>query len=644
MRGYALGLDWLGETMTDEQREIVEKTTAEYIRVLIKEGTQEKTWWVPYHNFMGVAFGSAGCLAITLRDRFPDEAPGWIETCAEQITRWFDEGFDAQGAYFEGTLYAQYGLSNAILFVNALKRNGGPDLFDHPHLRKVPHFFAMSLLPGERVFDARNDSGYSLGSDPFLLCLADRYDSGLEKWLYQQCITSWSPMHIIWDNNVKAKDPRASGEPDAEHFVGRGLCVFRTGWQSGNVMFATEAGPYHSVTHNQADKGHFTLYGLGHRWAIDSGYGNNQKPGGRDQSVAHNCVLINGEGQARSGAGLGTDGKIVKYNNNQHYGYALCDVTEAYRTNSKGQPGVDLRHALRHCLFVRPSGDVPAYAVVLDDIEKDDSKHDFTWLLHTDENNTVRIGKEDVTILTESSCGGGFVETPAEARGKGECQWKFTVTKPGDYLVWARVRAIDGKPTESDSFFVKIDGDRSVAWHMPNKGAWTWGKVADGVKQKPVLFALQPGQHTLSFLTREPGAKVDRIVITDKPDATPPFIGIPDVISFEAEDGIISNPMQIVRENKSTPARMKLFLNAAEDIRFEVDAYETHPRLKATAQAVNPEFAAVMLPLPGESPVPQVQFKKQPDALIITVDWPTRKDSITWPAKADRVPVVESKR
>ena len=46
-------------------------------------------------------------------------------------------------------------------------------------------------------------------------------------------------------------------------------------------MFSIEAGPYYPVTHNQADKGHFTLYGLGERWAVDPGYANEHEPKGR---------------------------------------------------------------------------------------------------------------------------------------------------------------------------------------------------------------------------------------------------------------------------------------------------------------------------------------------------------------------------
>lgn len=146
-------------------------------------------------------------------------------------------------------------------------------------------------------------------------------------------------------------------------------------------MFSIEAGPYHPVTHNQADKGHFNFYGLGYKWAVDTGYGNNQEPEGRDSTFAHSCVLIDNKGQALSGAGLGTDGKVLHFENTPRYGYALIDAKSAYNKDDKGRVGVPVSKALRHVFFIRPSENprIPAYAVVLDDIEWDQRQHQFTW-------------------------------------------------------------------------------------------------------------------------------------------------------------------------------------------------------------------------------------------------------------------------
>ncbi|MCA9433660.1 MAG: heparinase II/III family protein, partial [Candidatus Omnitrophica bacterium] len=325
--------------------------------------------------------------------------------------RWLDGAFDENGANCEGTAYAVYALSNSTLFIDALKRNGGPNLFDHPHLRRVPHFYAMSLLPGESVFDARNDADYAGFWDPFMLRLSGEYNDGLAKWLFNRCFTDRSFLEIVWENSVEPRSPWEVGEPLEEHFPGRGLCIFRTGWEEDDVQFSIESGPFFRKTHNQADKGHFTLYGLGHRWAIDSGYGNSQDPNGKAQTVAHNSVLIDGSGQALSGAGLGTSGQILDYQTHDEYGYVLADCGIAYNHNSDGHPGIGVKKALRHAFFVRPKDGLPAYTVILDDIRKDDSPHQYTWLLHTDSEMAVEVG-EATAEVTPTSATGEIQESP----------------------------------------------------------------------------------------------------------------------------------------------------------------------------------------------------------------------------------------
>ncbi len=643
MRGLAVGGDWLGEAMTPEQRQQWAETSAAYVRNILAEANRDGIWWVPYHNFVGVAVGAAGCLALQLREFYPEEADSWLAECTGLVRRWLDEGFDDQGAYFEGTGYSVYGLTDAVLFAEALRRDGGENLFMHPHLLKVPDFYAMSLLPGERVLEARNDAGYAGLGNPLVLRLAEAQESGLAKWLWERCGGGQSPLRIVWDNDVPAVDPVSLGAPLAlaRHFEGRGLCVFRTGWDRADVMFGIEAGPYYRVTHNQADKGHFTLYGLGHRWAIDSGYGNDQDPEGRAQTVAHNCVLIDGQGQALSGAGLGTNGTIASFEDGPSHGYALADCTEAYNRNSRGTPGAVVQRALRHVLFVRPAEGVPAYAVVLDDIGKDDAEHDFTWLMHTPEDMVITLGEGSALLQPTAASGNAFVETPEGVDEQGQCVWALDIEEPGEYVVWARVRAAGEIASKSDSFFVQMDDGPDIAWHMPTRRDWTWGKVSSGVPHDPVSFDLPAGERVLRFKTREAGAQVDRVVVTCDPEAHPPFVGTFEGIALEAEAGTVTAPMVVVREEHDRrPPRMRLLVNAAWPVRMDVDGYDDHLRVKATVRAVTPEFAAVLLPLPGGVDEPDVSFGRDDAGLTIRVEWPERRDEIAWPLTGDRKPTV----
>ena len=641
-RGLAMGHDWLGERLTaDEEREWAD-VAAGYVRNILAQAHKEGTWWYPHHNFMGVAVGAAGCLALQLGEHYPEEAGRWVDECAELVRTYLDEGFDEQGAGYEGTGYAVYGLTNGTLFAEALRRSGGQNLFEHARLLRVPHFFAMSNLPGERTVEARNDANYAGLSNPLFPLLAMRQQNGTAQWLWERCGGGSHPLQIVWESNVAAENP-ADAEPLAEHFEGRGLCVFRTGWEKGDVMFSVEAGPYYRVTHNQADKGSFTLYGLGQRWAIDSGYGNNREPGGRDQTVAHNCVLVDGVGQAISGAGAGTNGAIVEYADGAECGYCLADSTEAYARNNHNQPGAVVERALRHALFMRPREGVPAYAVVLDDIEKDGAEHEYTWMLHTAPAIEIETGDGVATLRPYSASGGAFVETPIDATGQGSCQWRFSVEEAGEYVLWGRVRAGGTVAGKSDSFVVRMDGGRQIAWHMPGQRDWTWGRVAEGVPATPVTFELGAGEHVLSFLTRESGAQVDAVALTRDQEATPPMLGEGHVL-LEAEAGDVKAPMVIVtEEGDEAPPRMVVHMGAAAQVGLNVDGYDGHPRLNATATAVNPRFAAVLLPLPGWTEAPEVSFAPRDGGVLVRVDWHGADDEVVWDYADGARPVVTRK-
>jgi hypothetical protein len=641
MRGLAVGYDWLGEAMTPEQKAVWSETGAGYVRNILAEVSRERVWWRPHHNFMGVAVGAAGMLSLTLREFYPDEAPEWTAFCAEQVDLWLRSGFDARGAYVEGTTYGMYGLGNALRFADALRRSGGADLLEHPHLRGVPRFYAMSLLPGEPVFDARNDANYSGFNDPTLRLLARDHGNGLAAWLWERTGSGLSPFAVLWASDVAPVEPAAAGEPLSQHFEGRGLCIWRTGWEAGDVMFSIEAGPYYPVTHNQADEGHFTLYGLGRRWSIDSGYGNTGLPGGRDQTVAHSCVLVDGEGMARSGAGRGTSGRLAEYYDDADYGYALADATEAYSRNDRGEPGAMVERARRHALFLRPSHGAPAYAAVMDDVRKDHRQREYTWMMHAPGDVHVRTDDAGAVLMPEIALPVTLIETPDDAPGRGAAVWTFEVAEAGEYTVWGRVRVAGDVAPRSDSFFVELDDNARIDWHIPARRDWTWGKVGAGVPSRPARWRLAPGSHTLRILTREPGAQLERIVITADAEANPPFVGQHASVTLRAEDAAVTAPMQVVRHEGCPDApRMRLRLTAAAPLRHEVQRYDDHLRLDFRATAVRPEFVALLFPLPAdlEDPIVDVQFDG--DDLCLEVRWPGRTDRIIWPAEEPRRPVV----
>jgi hypothetical protein len=340
--------------------------------------------------------------------------------------------------------------------------------------------------------------------------------------------------------------------------------------------------------------------------------------------------------------------------NGARYGYALADCTEAYNRNNAGKPGAGVKHALRHAFFVYPRADAPAYAVLLDDIQKDEQPHEFAWQMMLADNMAVTLGDGRAELLPRDASGNAYVETPATVPEQlaaadprhGACRFEWDVAAAGQYTVWARVRTLAEDIGKSDSFFVQMDDAAPVAWHMPGKRVWTWGRVASGPGQDPVSYTLAPGRHVLSFLPREPGAQLDCLLITLACDE-PPRLPVPAAAGqfFEAEAGIVTAPMRVVG---CEPAAARLVVRIHADSApvlgtdvFEPEDYHgpaAFPRLRAVAQAVAPSFAAVLLPLPAGVKEPDVSFAFDPAMRVIRIAWPDHDDLVTWPRDSARLP------
>jgi hypothetical protein len=129
-----------------------------------------------------------------------------------------------------------------------------------------------------------------------------------------------------------------------------------------------------------------------------------------------------------------------------------------------------------------------------------------------------------------SASGGRFVVSPE--RESGAVQLTLAL-EGGVYVVWARAAAGSDEPARSDSFFVEFDGGDSYHWDLFHKTGnpptnWTWERVSarcggdfDTHLCDPLTFELESGEHQLSFLTLEPGSKLDMVVITNDLDGRP---------------------------------------------------------------------------------------------------------------------------
>ncbi|MFO1039506.1 MAG: glycoside hydrolase family 88 protein [Geminicoccaceae bacterium] len=167
-----------------------------------------------------------------------------------------------------------------------------------------------------------------------------------------------------------------------------------------------------------------------------------------------------------------------------------------------------------------------AFLIMYDQMGRPPSDSTQIWL---EAEAAVRTGPLRLGSDSKAS-GGKYVDvTPGNNSTEtvptgGHAKWSFSVTAPGDYVVWGRVKA---PTTADDSFWVRIDSGDWVAWDGIVPGSsWHWDDVHAGSSAAGTMrFSLAPGSHTLELAYREDGTRIDRLLITNATAYVPGGLG-----------------------------------------------------------------------------------------------------------------------
>lgn len=121
-------------------------------------------------------------------------------------------------------------------------------------------------------------------------------------------------------------------------------------------------------------------------------------------------------------------------------------------------------------------------------------------------------------IISDGSASSGHY-VKSDERQDGGCVLPVSIDSEDDYWFWGRVYS----PSETgDSFFFSLSpSSDSMLWDTDNQYTqWYWQRFEDrGLGT--VSYHLQPGEYQLSILSREPGARIDKVVVTNEPDFVP---------------------------------------------------------------------------------------------------------------------------
>jgi len=387
--GYGVGYDSIHDFLSPDER----KTIAEaMIRLGILPTLND--WILPEkrihaldsmgHNWWSVCVAEAGVAALALLGEEP-RAEEWVEKVCRAFPLWFSyrgnvlqnksPNFDDGGAFYESVGYANYALSEYLLFRLAYSNTfrDSPRPPNPSLLEKAGDFFLHTCYPTSSSLLTANFGDSNLrghAAATVRLLLANDYGDGELQWYLERTdLGLSSPLGLLYyDEKRKASHPREL--PKSVIYPNIGWAILRSSWEDDATMLAVKCG--FTWNHAHADAGSLILFHAGKPLIIDSGtcsYGRREYVGYYCQSRAHNVVLFNGKGQSSEDIprGVRTGGRVHQLLDVAGLKYVYADAT--------GPTSQHFSRNYRHFLWL------DNVILVFDDLRAHEAGK-FEWLLH----------------------------------------------------------------------------------------------------------------------------------------------------------------------------------------------------------------------------------------------------------------------
>lgn len=272
------------------------------------------------HNWWAAVVFEAGIASLAVMTEVP-ETRKWAADIMQQSRQWFafagnvlenkPSNFDPSGGFYESIGYANYGVSEYLLFRLAYTNVIGPVKMPYdPLLQKTVDWFLHASYPrsGKKPVMSLNfgdSSDWANGDRPAKLLIALGLGKDDYYWYLQHTSRNSfredlgvsTPMGLLYQPEIRAKIAEPSLAPSAA-YTSMGWGMLRSSWKPDATLLGVKCG--FTWNHAHADAGSFVLYHKGENLLIDGGdvgYGNPEYSSYFVTSRAHNVVLFNGEAQ-----------------------------------------------------------------------------------------------------------------------------------------------------------------------------------------------------------------------------------------------------------------------------------------------------------------------------------------------------------
>ncbi|MBR6481528.1 MAG: heparinase II/III family protein, partial [Thermoguttaceae bacterium] len=431
-----------------------------------------------------------------------DEYPGWWDFIAG---RFYAEYVEPRNYYYAGGMVTQgASLYIRIRFVSDLysawliKAATGTMPYNAEGMKQVMRTVYSYELPNKNAFTAGDDHlSDGLFPDVGRLALISSYlfDDATIRAQLESHKTSYSslggyftveanvPEYLICSSNgVKAAND-VHQDMDLILYNGGwlGQIIARNNWTGSQVAVLMKIGVRTGGNHDHSDAGSFQIWYktmlAGDTGDYDS-YGTTHWRDYHQATIAHNSILINGEGQTKRGGNEMSHRNYLTDSNTLtgtvlgvQYGYAdpdtkktptyayiAGDITPAYANKNSTSSSL-ASEVQRRMLAVYETGnaDVPLYFFVFDNITAKNSSYKKTFLLHipaapTINGKTVTVEDNGAKLVLQNVVGSNTTITGVGGNGnnynvKGSQVWNDPQESDG---FWGRVEITTNSGSATD--------------------------------------------------------------------------------------------------------------------------------------------------------------------------------------------------
>ena len=378
LRAGAEVYDWLYDLFSDDERIKVSKMVGARADQMIQQLERSDYPFKPEGSHNGRLPGFLLQHAVALAE--DERAAGWAEYALKIIATNFPHWAGQDGGWAQGVPYGQsYNQRDAVTF-HTWQVATGHDIWLKPFYRNLPWFFYYAVSPVGEITpfgDTEQSHVRPSGARTLMQYHSLRLrDSRLRKWADQVNPIGAGPgtvdpfPGILLEDNVGEADGEAL--PNDRVFRGIGWAALHSDITSpaDDLMVAFRSSPYGGVSHGHASQNDFAVMKGGRALICAGGerfphHGTPFHNEYAQQSVSHNCVLVNGVGAVNRDGNRG--GEIHAFETTDTYGYVCGEAQNAYD---------DLARYRRHMLMLRPS-----VLILVDELVASQASK-FQWLLH----------------------------------------------------------------------------------------------------------------------------------------------------------------------------------------------------------------------------------------------------------------------